>query len=160
MLAAFLWGTAGPLSVALMRLGTGPESLALLRPLLGAVGLLLAALATTPYSTMAGTVLIAIAGMSGLLEFALPPSVQAWGLVVVFALTSLTFASFLFFDGLRHVTAPRAAIVTTLEPVVAAILAALFIGQGMNWVGWAGLSVVVGGVAGAYMIGPAQSADA
>lgn len=118
------------------------------------------ALATTLYSTMAGTVLLVIAGMVGLLEFALPPSVQAWGLIVVFALTSMTLASFLFFDGIRHVRAPRAAIVTTLEPVVAAILAALFIGQGMSWVGWSGLSVVVGGVAGAYLIGPARSTDA
>lgn len=285
VLAALLWGTAGPLSVALMRMGTAPESLALLRPLLGTAGLLLAALVTNPgslrvpgrgllfllvpggiavgvfqvsfqfsmesvgipttvgllylapamvmlaagpvlnewprpatvvfglfsvlgvwmmiwgsgnwggsggtlvwgaisgvamasytlfgraaspvygalattlYSTMAGTVLIVIAGMVGLLEFALPPSFQAWALVVVFALTSMTLASFLFFDGIRHVRAPRAAIVTTLEPVVAAILAALFIGQGMSWVGWTGLSVVVGGVAGAYLIGPSRSAD-
>lgn len=283
--AAALWGTAGPLSVALMRMGAAPESLALFRPLIGATGLLLAALATSPtslrvprrgllflivpggiavgvfqlafqfsmdsvgvpttvgllylapaivilaagpvlnewprpatvvlgllsvlgvwmmiwgsgswgrsdgtlvwgvlsgvamasytlfgraaspvygpvattlYSTIAGTVLIVIAGMFGLLDFAIPPSIQAGALVVVLALTSLTLASFLFFDGLRNVRAPRAAIVTTLEPVVAALLAATFIGQNMSWVGWAGLSVVVGGVAGAYLIGPARSAD-
>lgn len=285
VLAAVLWGTAGPISVALMRMGTGPESLALLRPLLGATGLLLGALATDPgslrvprrglffllvpggiavgvfqiayqfsmesvgipttvgllylspaivmltagpvlnewprpatvmlgllsvlgvwmmilgsgswggsggtlvwgalsgvamasytlfgraaspiygplattlYSTMAGTVIIVVTGVFGFLDFALPPSGGAWALVVVLALASLTFASFLFFDGLRQVRAPRAAIVTTLEPVVAAILAALFIGQGMTPVGWVGLFVVVGGVAGAYSIGPLRPTE-
>lgn len=117
-------------------------------------------LATTLYSTAGGTTLMVTAGLFGVLEFAPPPTAAAWGLIVVFALASLTLASFLFFDGLQHIEAPRAAIVTTLEPVVAAILAAVFIGQGMTLVGWAGLAVVVGGVAGAYSIRPSRDTDA
>ena len=62
----------------------------------------------------------------------------------------MSVAALLYFDGLKHVEASRASIIATAEPVVASILAAVLLGQTMEPLGWLGLVLVVGGVAGAY----------
>jgi DME family drug/metabolite transporter len=69
-------------------------------------------------------------------------------------------ATVLFFDGLGRIQASRAAIVSTVEPVVAALLATMLLGQGLTLVGWLGLGLVVVGVAGSYASdGPPRPAD-
>ena len=80
------------------------------------------------------------------------PPAHSWWLLIVFALTTMSVAALLFFDGLKRVEASRASIVATAEPVVASVLAATLLGQVMSPIGWLGLLLVVGGVAGAYAL--------
>jgi len=42
-------------------------------------------------------------------------------------------------------------VAATIEPVVGALLAFLLLSQGLTLVGWVGLVMVVGGVAGGYL---------
>ena len=60
----------------------------------------------------------------------------------------MALAHFLFFDALARVEASRASIATAVEPVTAAVLATLLLGQGLSAVGWLGIMLVVMGVAG------------
>lgn len=78
----------------------------------------------------------------------LPPSGAAWALLAVFALLTVAGAQFLFFDALGRIEAGRAAITSAAEPVVAALLATVLLAQGLSPVGWAGVALVVAGVAG------------
>ncbi|MDE3012587.1 MAG: EamA family transporter, partial [Gemmatimonadota bacterium] len=54
----------------------------------------------------------------------------------------------LFFDALARIDASRASIATAIEPVVAATLATMLLGQGLSTLGWTGIALVVLGVAG------------
>jgi len=60
------------------------------------------------------------------------PSPGTWLLLGGLALTSVLIPHTLYFNGLRHVVASRAIIVSTLEPVVAIVSAALVIGEGLT----------------------------
>jgi len=107
-------------------------------------------LATILFSTVGGCLVLGGAWAAGVLPVEGPPSGRAWLVLVVFSVTTMTVAALLFFDALRRIEATRAAIATTTEPVVAALLAAFLLGQTLPPVGWLGLALVVGGVAGAY----------
>ena len=78
---------------------------------------------------------------------AMPEGGQAWGLLVVFALLTITLASLLFFDALRRIEASRVAVAAATEPVVAALLATILLSQGLSPIGWLGIAVVAAGVA-------------
>lgn len=107
------------------------------------------ALAVILYSTLGGSLVLLGAWGIGVIDVALPPR-DSWPLLLVFAVTTMSVAALLYFDGLKRVEASRASIIATAEPVVASVLAAVLLGQTMNPVGWVGLVLVVGGVAGAY----------
>lgn len=81
---------------------------------------------------------------------ALPGSAETWGILVAFGFLTIALAAFLFYDALGRIEAGRASISSTLEPVVAAILAGWLLDQRLTPIGWVGLVVVVTGVAGAY----------
>jgi DME family drug/metabolite transporter len=104
---------------------------------------------TLLYSTLGACVLLAVAVPTTSGALVLPRNVTAWSLLLVFALLTITVAQFLFFDALGRIEASRAAIGTSIEPIVAAILATLLLAQGLSPIGWVGIALVVAGVAGA-----------
>jgi drug/metabolite transporter (DMT)-like permease len=109
--------------------------------------------ATLLHTNLGSCLLIAI-GLPLLgLRVVMPQSAEAWRLMGVYALLTVTLSSLLYYDALHRIEAGRAAIATTLEPVVAAVLATLILDQGLEPRGWAGLAMVVGGVAGGYAAG-------
>lgn len=81
---------------------------------------------------------------------AAPPTGSAWIYVALLALGAVLGANYLFFSALKRIEAAPTAVAATIEPVVAAILALLLLGQTLNAGGWAGLSIVVAGVAAGY----------
>ena len=80
-----------------------------------------------------------------------PPTSAAWLYVIALAAGGVVLANFLFFGGVRRIEATLTAVAATIEPVVGALLAFLLLSQGLTIVGWAGLLMVVGGVAGGYL---------
>jgi len=80
-----------------------------------------------------------------------PPTNAAWLYVVALAAGGVVLANFLFFAGVRRIEATLTAVAATIEPVVGALLAFLLLSQGLTVVGWVGLVLVVGGVAGGYL---------
>jgi drug/metabolite transporter, DME family len=58
---------------------------------------------------------------------ALPPDV--WGGLIVLSIFSILIPHSLYFSGLRSIVASRAIITSTLEPVIAILTAALFLGE-------------------------------
>src|SRR5262245_27225134 len=83
-------------------------------------------------------------------DIVVPGDGEGWVILVVYSLLTLSLSSILYYDALGRIEAGRAAIGTTLEPVVAAVLATLLLDQGLEPQGWLGLAMVVGGVAGGY----------
>lgn len=79
-----------------------------------------------------------------------PSGGLAWGTALAFGVLTITAASAFYFHALGTIDASRAAIGATVEPMVAAILALLFLDQRLTATGWIGLVVLVGGVIGAY----------
>jgi DME family drug/metabolite transporter len=71
----------------------------------------------------------------------------AWLLLAVLALVTTLLANAVYYAGLRHLPAGRAAVIASVEPVVAALLAFAIFDQGLTGVGWAGVLVVTAGVA-------------
>ncbi len=103
---------------------------------------------TVLYGTLGACMVLAVAVpiLSG--PIVLPPSPRAWLLLVAFGGLTMALAHFLFFDALARVEASRASIATAVEPVTAAVLATLLLGQGLSAIGWLGIMLVVMGVAG------------
>jgi len=103
---------------------------------------------TVLYSTIGACMILAVAVpiLSG--PIVLPPSSNAWLLLIAFGVLTMAVAHFLFFDALARVEASRASIATSIEPVTAALLATLLLGQGLSAIGWLGITLVVVGVAG------------
>jgi DME family drug/metabolite transporter len=84
-------------------------------------------------------------GALGLLPFVSfapkPPSV--WGLLLLLAVFSTYAAYGLYYTGLKQVEASRAVLVASIEPVVAALFAALFFGERLSVWGLAGGAAIL-----------------
>src|SRR5881296_603634 len=80
-----------------------------------------------------------------------PPTVGGWVYVAALVLGPVLGANFLFFAGVRRIDAAPTAVAATIEPVVGALLALLLFDQRLSLLGWLGLAMVVGGVAGGYL---------
>lgn len=106
-------------------------------------------MATVTWTTVGSCALLAVAvpTVSGAAPV-LPAGPRAWALLGVYGFLTVAVAQFLFFDALHRLEASRVSITATTEPVVAAILATVLLGQGLEPLGWAGLLLVVVGVAG------------
>ncbi|MBI4410391.1 MAG: DMT family transporter [Gemmatimonadetes bacterium] len=149
---------------------TGGQGAPLDAPLVGVIGGLLAAL------SYAGTTLLArwavprygavrvlfleLAGGSLLLGVFLPlsgrapippASVPAWVYVAGLGVGSVLLANFCFFAAVRRIEAAPTAVAASIEPVVSALLGLLLLAQTLTLLGWVGLFLVVGGVAGGYV---------
>lgn len=79
-----------------------------------------------------------------------PPTASGWMYVVALAIVTVLLANALFFAAVRRIEAAPTAVAATIEPVIAALLAFVAFRQGLTLVGWLGLLMVVGGVAGGY----------
>jgi len=80
-----------------------------------------------------------------------PPSAAAWRGLLGLAAGSVLGANFLFFSAVKRIEAAPTAVAATVEPVVGALLALTLFGQRLTGLGWAGLLMVVGGVAAGYL---------
>ena len=74
--------------------------------------------------------------------FAAPAVV--WVDIALLAVLSTYVAYLVYYRGLREVEASRAVLVATIEPVLAAVLAALFFGERLGWLGIVGAVLVLG----------------
>ena len=80
-----------------------------------------------------------------------PPTTAGWFYTIALAAGGVVLANFLFFAGVRRIEATPTAVAATIEPVIGALLAFLLLSQGLTFVGWLGLLMVVGGVAAGYL---------
>jgi len=72
-----------------------------------------------------------------------PKSATAWLLILLLAFMSTYLAYLLYYSGLAQVEASRAVLVATIEPVVAALLAAAFLGERLTAIGVIGAILVL-----------------
>jgi drug/metabolite transporter, DME family len=77
---------------------------------------------------------------SSLISFSLNWPLKIWIYLIIFNLFTQVAGHLFFFYGLKKVSSTTAGIILLLEPVVAAILAALFLGQALTW------NILIGGI--------------
>src|SRR6516164_7038293 len=94
--------------------------------------------------TLGGLILMPLAAALGGLSFRLGP--EAVGLLVALGLGPTAVAYTLYFRGLRTAAASTATLLTLLEPLTGAILAALVLGQRLNATGMAGAAILAAAV--------------
>lgn len=87
----------------------------------------------------------AIIVLAALGSFQLPP-VQAWVPLVLLGTVATWLPATCYFIGMRRVVASRAAVVATVEPVVAAALGVVLFGERLGLYGWLGGALVIAGV--------------
>jgi drug/metabolite transporter (DMT)-like permease len=73
-------------------------------------------------------------------------SADVWGGLIVLAIVSILIPHTLYFSGLRYVVASRAIITSTLEPVVAIVTAAFFLGEYLAFGQTVGAFLVLGAI--------------
>ncbi len=112
------------------------------------------------FSTAGGVAVLGLAFVLLGIRPILPATPAAWGVVTLFGLTTIAMAAILLFYALRALDAGRAAIGTTIEPFVAALLAITLLGESVAPHGWLGLALLVVGVSGAYSLGAPRPTDA
>ena len=106
------------------------------------------ALATVAHSYLGATVILGLLlPVTGPAQW--PDDLRAQLILTVYGFATVALAVILFYDALRRIPAARASIVATIEPVVAALLATVVLGQTLTPAGWLGLGLVVVGVVGA-----------
>jgi DME family drug/metabolite transporter len=81
----------------------------------------------------------------------IPPPAHAWPILGLLAATTVLAANFFFFAAVKRIQAAPAAVAATIEPVVGTMLALGFFNQRLSGIGWLGLAMVIGGVAGGYV---------
>ena len=67
----------------------------------------------------------------------------AWGALIAVSVISTFVANYCYYQGLKYLEAGRASIVATLEPLVAAITAYLFLGEYFTPLGYLGAVLIV-----------------
>ncbi|HMA38816.1 MAG TPA: EamA family transporter [Gemmatimonadales bacterium] len=80
-----------------------------------------------------------------------PPNSGAWLYTALLAAGTVVAANVLFFNAAKRIDAAPTAVAATIEPVVGALLAFALFAQRLTLLGWIGLLMVVGGVAGGYL---------
>lgn len=77
-------------------------------------------------------------------------TLAGWVYIMSLGIGAVLGANFCYFAAVRRIDAAPASVGASVEPVVGAILALLLFGQGLTFIGWIGLFMVVGGVASGY----------
>ncbi len=67
----------------------------------------------------------------------------AWTALVSVSVVSTFFANFCYYQGLKYLEAGKASIVATLEPVVAALTAYVFLGEYFSLMGYVGAGLIL-----------------
>lgn len=75
-----------------------------------------------------------------------PKTAVAWGALLAVSVISTFVANYCYYQGLKYLEAGRASIVATLEPVVAAITAYIFLGEYFTMVGYFGAMLIIAAV--------------
>lgn len=91
----------------------------------------------TPVTIYAFVLPLGAVGLTPLVSFS-PKSPEVWGLLFLLAAVSTYAAYALYYTGLKRVEASRAVLVASVEPVVAALTAALVFGERLGFWGLAG----------------------
>lgn len=111
---------------------------------------------TLVYSLASGAVVLGVtstlAGHPPRVDF----SATSWLLLLALSLGTTLLANSLYYRGLERTDAGTAAVIASVEPVVAALLAWAAFGQRLTAVGWLGVVLVVGGVAAGAGLGRAR----
>jgi drug/metabolite transporter (DMT)-like permease len=81
-------------------------------------------------------------GLLPFVEFA-PKDPVVWAWLMALGLVSTYLAYLVYYTGLRATEASRAVLVATVEPVVAAAIAAVAFGERLGWIGWAGAALIL-----------------
>jgi len=96
-----------------------------------------------PVAVLAVALPVGALALAPLVPFrAKPPA--AWGLLVAMGVASTYLAYLAYALGLRRLAATRASVIATLEPVIASALAAIFLGERLAPLAYAGAALVVG----------------
>lgn len=84
-------------------------------------------------------------GALGLLPFVdfVPKDPTTWAWLAALGFVSTYLAYLIYYTGLRATEASRAVLVATVEPVVAAAIAAIAFGERLGWVGWGGAALIL-----------------
>jgi drug/metabolite transporter (DMT)-like permease len=72
---------------------------------------------------------------------------DTWSVLLVFAVISVLIPHSLYYNGVRHLTASRAIITATVEPILAIATAAVFVGETPGPARVAGAALVLGAIA-------------
>ncbi len=88
-----------------------------------------------------------------------PPTMAGWLYITALGAGAVLAANFCFFAAVKRIEAAPTAVGASIEPVVGALLALALFGQRLTVAGWAGLFLVVGGVAGGYAIESLRAAQ-
>ncbi len=102
------------------------------------------------WSTLGGTILLCAVWWARGETVVLPASGVGWMVILALGLFTIALAALLLFNAMRTLEAGRASIGTTVEPLMAALLAWVFLEQTLTLYGRLGLLLLVVGVAGAY----------
>ncbi len=100
------------------------------------------------YTYLFGTLALVIWGLitQGVHSLSISLNVTGWALLLILSLGPTLFGYLLFTMSLRYLSAPIASIFHTLEPVMTAILAFLFLGRILTILQCLGLGLIVVGV--------------
>jgi drug/metabolite transporter, DME family len=104
------------------------------------------------WMTLGATLFLLLRALIGRDPIFFPTSWGGWGLLAAFGFFTMALAPLFLFQALKTLEAGRAAIGTTVEPLVATLLAVALLDQSLTGGGWAGLVLLLVGVAGAYAI--------
>lgn len=105
-------------------------------------------LRTTAFGCLiGGLVLLPVAGSLGM---AIPPHADVVGLAVYLGLVPTALAYAAYFRGLVSAHPVLAALSALLEPLTAAVLSAVVLGERLGVVGWCGAALLVGALAVGY----------
>lgn len=87
-------------------------------------------------------------GALGILPFVdfVPKSTYAWTSLILVSVVSTYLANQCYYQGLKYLEAGRASIVATLEPVVAAVTAYIFLGESFTLLGYTGAGLILAAV--------------
>lgn len=99
-----------------------------------------------PVTVFAVVLPLGALGLLPFVEFA-PKSAAVWAWLVALGLVSTYLAYLVYYTGLRATEASRAVLVATVEPVVAAAIAAAAFGERLGWVGWGGAALILAAAA-------------
>ena len=111
------------------------------------------------YTYLFGTLALMAWGIITQGEHALLISLDdsGWGLLLVLSLGPTLFGYLLFTISLQHLSAPIASIFHTLEPVMTALLALIFLSRTMTLLLWIGLGLIVASVISMQMVSLVQN---
>lgn len=96
-----------------------------------------------PPALLAVALPVGALGLLPLVAFA-PKTAPAWGSLLALSFFSTYLAYLAYSAGLRHLNATRASVIASLEPVVAAALAALLYAERLSAVALLGAALVIG----------------